>query len=132
MLSIVQRRKQDYFYTGHGIQQTPICIGQLCASYAIVSLLAPKPFTNLPRQTLVNTVEDLASKVTKSSTKPHSKMRLRDNTEFKVYKICYSHLDQGNIPMVTPPVPSVTRGYNHRWHLRKLLLNLPLRMNTTK
>ncbi len=53
------------------IRQTPICIGQLCVLYAIVSLLAQKPFTNLPRKTLVHTVEDLVSKVTKSTTKPH-------------------------------------------------------------
>ena len=58
-------------YTGHGIQQTPICIGHLCVLYAIVSLLAQKPFTNLPRKTLVCTVKDFLSKVTKSTTKPH-------------------------------------------------------------
>ena len=57
MLSAVQRRKQNIFYTGNGIQQTPKCIGQLCVSYAIISLLVQKPFTNLPRKTLVHTVE---------------------------------------------------------------------------
>ncbi len=51
------------------------------------------------------------------------------STKSKVYKICYSHLDQGNIPMVTQPVPSVTRGCNHKWHPRKILLNLPLQMD---
>jgi hypothetical protein len=49
----------------------PICIRQLCVLYAIVSLLAQKPFTNLPRKTLGHTVKDLASKVTKSTTKPY-------------------------------------------------------------
>jgi hypothetical protein len=71
MSLIVQQRKQNNFYTGHGIQQTPISIGQLCVSYVIVSSLAQKPFTNLPRKTLGHTVEDLVSKVMKSTTKPH-------------------------------------------------------------
>jgi hypothetical protein len=56
-------------YTGHKIQQTPICIRQLCVLYAIVSLLAQKPFTNFPRKTLGHTVKDLVSKVTKSTTR---------------------------------------------------------------
>jgi hypothetical protein len=56
--------------------------------------------------------------------------RLRDNTESKVYKICYSHLNQGNTLMVMPPVPSVTPECNHRWHTRKLLLNFPLQMDS--
>ena len=71
-MSLIElRRKQNNFNTGHGIQETPIDIGQLCVLYAIVSLLAQKPFTNLPRKTLVHTVKDLVSKATKSTTKPH-------------------------------------------------------------
>jgi len=50
MSLIMQQRKQSNFYTGHRIQETPIDIGQLCVFYAIVSLLAQKPFTNLPRR----------------------------------------------------------------------------------
>ncbi len=54
---------------------------------------------------------------------------VKNNTKYKVYKICYCHHDQGNIPMVMPPVLSVTLECNHRWHLRKLLPNLPLQMD---
>ena len=50
MSLIVQRRKQSNYYTGHAIQETPTDIGQQCVLYAIVSLLAQKPFTNLPRK----------------------------------------------------------------------------------
>jgi hypothetical protein len=64
-------RKQNNFYTGHRIQEIPISIGQLCVLYVIVSLLAQKPYTHLPRKTLVHTVKDLVSKVMKSTTKPH-------------------------------------------------------------
>ncbi len=71
MSLIVQRRKQRNFYTGHGIQETPIDIGQQCVLYAIVSLLAQKPFTNLPRKILVHTVKDVVSKAMKSTTIPH-------------------------------------------------------------
>jgi hypothetical protein len=38
-------------------------------------------------------------------------------------------INQENILMVTPPVPSVTQECNHRWHPRKLLLNFPLQMD---
>ena len=44
-------KEAKQFYTGHRIQKTHIDIGQLCLLYAIVSLLAQKPFTNLPRKT---------------------------------------------------------------------------------
>jgi hypothetical protein len=37
LLSIVQQRKQNNIYTGHRIQQTPICIEQLFVLYVIVS-----------------------------------------------------------------------------------------------
>ncbi len=64
-------KEAKQFYTGHRIQQTPISTRQLCVFCVIVSSLAQKPFTNLPRKTLVHTVKDLASKVMKSTTKPH-------------------------------------------------------------
>ncbi len=64
-------KEAKQFSTGHGIQQTPISIGQLCVLHVIVSSSAQKPFTSLPRKTLAHTVKDLASKDTKSTTKPH-------------------------------------------------------------
>ncbi len=49
----------------------PHILGQLCVSYVSVSSLAQKPFTNLPRMTFGHTVEDLVSKVMKSTPIPH-------------------------------------------------------------
>ncbi len=73
MTNVIDRATKEakQFYTGHGIQQTPISIGQLCVLYVIVSSSAQKPFANLPRKTLAHTVKDLVSKVMKSTTKPH-------------------------------------------------------------
>ncbi len=74
MTNVIDRatkKSKTIFNKGHRIQQTPISIGQLCVSYVIVSSLAQKPFTNLPRKTLGHIVEDLVSKIMKSTTKPH-------------------------------------------------------------
>jgi hypothetical protein len=81
-------------------------------------------------------------KLTKDDIGPHSerlgvrsyeeyyqttlKAEVKNSTKSKVYKICYSHLDQENILMVMPPVLLVTPECSQRWHLKKLLPKLPL------
>jgi hypothetical protein len=57
------------------------------------------------------------------------KAEVKKQYQDKVYKICYSHLNQGNIMMVTPPVLPVTLECSQRWHQRKLLPNFPLQMD---
>jgi hypothetical protein len=73
MTNVIDRAMKEAKQFLHRIRDpaNPISIGQLCVLYVIVSSSAQKPFTNLPRKTLVHTVEDLVSKVMKSTTKPH-------------------------------------------------------------
>ena len=103
MLSIVQRRKQNNIYIGHVIQQTPICIGRL---YCFI--IGTETIHKLTKEDIGKHSGRLGIKSYKEFYQTTLKMRLREHTEFKVYKICYSHLDQENTLMVTPPVPSVT------------------------
>jgi hypothetical protein len=126
----VQQRKQHNFYTGHGIQQTPISIGQLCVLYVIVSSSTQKPIHKLTKEDIgayserlgVKRYEEYYQTTLKAEVKKQYQVqglqdmllspRLRKYPDgYATYSVCYTGMQPQMASKKTPPKFAIANGF---------------------